>query len=202
MPMSFPDMKSLIRAAECHKFRTLNEGETEESYRKALADHVVPIDFIESQEIRTGKGWDQWNTEENKNMLMRLLMRKYAKSVQERARDVAEWFAKKYMEPRRAPTYCVEEMTETVIFAIQAAVRDRDMEWWQSRALVDNVATTPEAVKQWIAVETEHAVQKARRETLEEAARAAEQRGINWPDGSARACADAIRALGGADGRT
>lgn len=56
MPMSFPDMKSLKFAAQCHKFREPNEGETEAAFRKALADHVKPIDFIESQEIRTSKG--------------------------------------------------------------------------------------------------------------------------------------------------
>ncbi len=71
MPMSFPDMKALKRAAECWKFREPNDGETEADYRKALADFVQPQDFIESQEIRTSKGWDQWNDRENKDMLRR-----------------------------------------------------------------------------------------------------------------------------------
>lgn len=71
MPMSFPDMKALERAADVHGFRKPNEGEAEAAYRTALADHVRPIDFIESQEILTSKGWDQWNEDENKDMLRR-----------------------------------------------------------------------------------------------------------------------------------
>lgn len=71
MPMSFPDIKALERAAECWKFRKPNEGETEAQYRTALADFVQPRDLIESQEIRTGKGWDQWDQSENKDMLKR-----------------------------------------------------------------------------------------------------------------------------------
>lgn len=65
MPMDFPDMNSLIDAAEVHGFREPKEGETEESYRNALADHVAPRDHLESEEIRTGKGWDKWSDEEN-----------------------------------------------------------------------------------------------------------------------------------------
>ena len=71
MPMSFPNMESLERAAVMHKFRPAESGETESQYRGALADHVKPIDFIESQEIRTGKGWDKWDESQNKDMLRR-----------------------------------------------------------------------------------------------------------------------------------
>ena len=71
MPMDFPDMKALISAAKVHKFRRPMAGETEKEFREALADHVTPIDFIESQEIRTKKGWDQWNDAENADMLRR-----------------------------------------------------------------------------------------------------------------------------------
>ena len=71
MPMDFPDMKSLVNAAEIWKFRGPNPGETEQQYRKALADHVLPHDLIESQEIRTSKGWDQWSHGENMEMLAR-----------------------------------------------------------------------------------------------------------------------------------
>ena len=71
MPMSFPDMKSLVRAAKVHDFREPLENETEAHYREALADHVAPRDFIESQEIRTGKGWNQWNDDDNRDMLRR-----------------------------------------------------------------------------------------------------------------------------------
>ena len=71
MPMSFPDMESLEMAAEVHKFRKLNEGETEEQYRLALAEHVSPIDFIESEEIRNKVGWDRFTEEQNRAMLRR-----------------------------------------------------------------------------------------------------------------------------------
>ena len=71
MPMNFPDMPSLKRAASIHKFRQPNKGEAEPDYRAALADYVTPIDFIESQEIRTSKGWDKWTDDENNEMLKR-----------------------------------------------------------------------------------------------------------------------------------
>ncbi len=72
MPMSFPDMKSLERAGRLHGFRAPRDGESEAAYRAALADHVVAIDIIESQEIRTGKGWDEWNGTENLDVLIRI----------------------------------------------------------------------------------------------------------------------------------
>jgi hypothetical protein len=71
MPMDFPDMRSLISAAEVHKFRKPLEGETEIIYRNALADHVRSRDVIESEEIRNGVGWDQWNDGQKKAMLGR-----------------------------------------------------------------------------------------------------------------------------------
>jgi hypothetical protein len=71
MPMSFPDMKSLARAAEIHKFRTRCVGETEEKYRSLLADHVNERDFIEGEEIRNKVGWDQFTPEQNSDMLQR-----------------------------------------------------------------------------------------------------------------------------------
>ena len=64
MPMDFPDMRSLINAAKVHKFRKSNDGETEIQYRQALADHVKLRDFVESEEIRNGSGWDKWNDEQ------------------------------------------------------------------------------------------------------------------------------------------
>lgn len=71
MPMSFPDMESLVDAAEVHKFRKPHEGESEQGYRVALADHVQKIDFVESMEIRTSKGWDRWSPEDAIEMLNR-----------------------------------------------------------------------------------------------------------------------------------
>jgi len=60
MPMDFPDMNSLKRAAELHKFREPLKNETEDAFRAALADHVQPINLIESIEIRSKVGWNQF----------------------------------------------------------------------------------------------------------------------------------------------
>lgn len=71
MPMDFPDLDSLKRAAQVHHFRQPNQNETEARYRAALADYVQPIDFVESCEIRTGVGWDKFNDRQNTAMLER-----------------------------------------------------------------------------------------------------------------------------------
>jgi len=76
MPMDFPDLKSLIRAGDMWKFRKPDSDETEIHYRSALADFVSPKDFIESEEIRNGCGWDKWNDGQNKAMLGRKLFNK------------------------------------------------------------------------------------------------------------------------------
>jgi hypothetical protein len=77
MPTSFPDMESLKWAAKGHNFRQPNEGESEQEYRTALANYVAPIDFVESQEIRTSKGWDKWDDRESKDMLLRAMMNSF-----------------------------------------------------------------------------------------------------------------------------
>ncbi len=71
MPMDFPDMKSLKQNAEMHGFRKPNKNESEDEYRTALADHVQPIDFVESLEIRNKVGWDKFSTAQNMDMLER-----------------------------------------------------------------------------------------------------------------------------------
>lgn len=71
MPMNFPDMDSLKRAASIHGFRQPNEDETEIQYRLAVADHVERIDFIESCEIRNKVGWDKFTDKQNTAMLER-----------------------------------------------------------------------------------------------------------------------------------
>lgn len=69
MPMDFPDLVSLKLAATVHKFRYPRDNETEQDYRQALADHVRPLDLIESHEIRTGKGCDKWTPTEKFELL-------------------------------------------------------------------------------------------------------------------------------------
>ena len=71
MPMSFPDMKSLISAAKVWKFRRPTEGETEQEYRSALADYVTPKDLIEAHEIRNKVGCDLWSKEQKSDLLKR-----------------------------------------------------------------------------------------------------------------------------------
>jgi len=73
MPMNFPDLKSLMRAAEMWKFREIDTGkETEEEYREALADFVQSRDSVEAHEIRTKIGWDQWSDKQQKDHLKRM----------------------------------------------------------------------------------------------------------------------------------
>jgi len=75
MPMDFPDFESLKQAAEVHKFRRPHADETEADFRRVLADHVAPIDFVESQEIRTSKGHDKWDEQDSADLLLRSMMR-------------------------------------------------------------------------------------------------------------------------------
>ena len=72
MPAAFPDMDSLRRAASTHKFREPNEGETEEAFRAALADHVYSIDYIESLEIRNKVAWNEFSPKQNLDMMRRV----------------------------------------------------------------------------------------------------------------------------------
>jgi hypothetical protein len=76
MPVDFPDLDSLKEAAKIHKFRSINENETEDDYRNVLADHVSDVDFIESQEIRNKIGWDQWDSGQELDSLLRVTTKK------------------------------------------------------------------------------------------------------------------------------
>lgn len=69
MPIDFPNMQSLERCAEVHKFRKPLPDEEEPAYRTALADHVKSIDLVESFEIRNKVGWDQFSKAQNEGML-------------------------------------------------------------------------------------------------------------------------------------
>ena len=75
MPVDFPDMKSLEHAAKVWKFRAINDGEDESEYRIALADHVQPMDLVESMEIRTSHGWNKFSESQNIEMLARGIKR-------------------------------------------------------------------------------------------------------------------------------
>ena len=88
MPMDFPDMHSLEDAASIHNFRSLNVGETELQYRQALADHVSSRDFIESEEIRTGHGWNKFTEEELEEF--RKNPKKYEEQIRKDLKKVRE----------------------------------------------------------------------------------------------------------------
>jgi hypothetical protein len=73
MPMPFPDFESLRQRAEQRNFRKPNEGETEEEFRQAFAESMQDADPVEAHEIRSGKGWDEWDGDEKRGMLTNML---------------------------------------------------------------------------------------------------------------------------------
>jgi len=83
MPQDFPDMQSLIFAAEIHKFRSPRDSESEANYRAALANHVADRNFLESEEIRRGKGWDKFSDNENLAMLHRGILMQHNRAALE-----------------------------------------------------------------------------------------------------------------------
>ena len=83
MPMSFPTITHVKRAAKMHNFREMLPDESEGEYRAAVADHVQAIDSIEGHEIRTGKGWDKWSDVEIRDMLRRNMARRVERTIEE-----------------------------------------------------------------------------------------------------------------------
>lgn len=79
--------------------------------------------------------------------------------------------------------------------AVNGAVSDRDMEWWEAVILVDNVAPTPEGGKHWQAVLGQHIEEETRKE--EAAVWLATVRGERdfQSDGRVKAVADMRAAL-------
>lgn len=71
MPMTFDNDKLLIYG-ERH-FRPINDGESIEDYRDAVADDAQKRDPTEAHEIRTGKGWDKWTEEEQFDYMNRFI---------------------------------------------------------------------------------------------------------------------------------
>lgn len=72
MPMNFPTMDSLKNRAKQREFRQPEENETEKDYRSAFAAFMYPIDMVESMEIDSSKGWDQWNEVDKTDFIDRL----------------------------------------------------------------------------------------------------------------------------------
>jgi len=59
--------------------------------------------------------------------------------------------------------------------AVAEACKDRDMEWWEALVLVDNVAPTPEAARDWLARLAQCEREEARREQREKDAEIAKE---------------------------
>lgn len=71
MPVDFETPEKVIEHAKMTGFRPPKEGESEADYRESYADHHHGKDPIEAHEIRTGKGWDKWSNEDEKDALRR-----------------------------------------------------------------------------------------------------------------------------------
>ena len=48
--------------------------------------------------------------------------------IEQKAREVAQWFGRKYMTPKRSSTYCIEDTAKKVAAAIQSAVDEERLE--------------------------------------------------------------------------
>lgn len=71
MPMDFPTHDDVLDAAKRWRFRDMYPNETEDAYRRSLADFVSTRDMVEAHEIRLGKGWDKWSPAQRADCLRR-----------------------------------------------------------------------------------------------------------------------------------
>gem|GEM_PF-6430255 len=62
-------MSGLIATAKTHGFRPPHDSEPENTFRIALAKHVLNGDRIEAFEILFGVGWDEWDDDQNRQLL-------------------------------------------------------------------------------------------------------------------------------------
>ena len=78
MPMNFPDLASLRASFDRPKALPYREGESEADYRERCAvwSEERWHDHVQAQEIRTGKGWDQWKEADALGLLVRELSRR------------------------------------------------------------------------------------------------------------------------------
>lgn len=65
MPLS----QSLSEVAKLYQFRRMLPDEPEAKYRELLAQRIEGFDRIAAQEVRLGKPWDSWTTEERERFL-------------------------------------------------------------------------------------------------------------------------------------
>ena len=66
MPMDFPDLKTLRNHYDRPDAVPYKDGESEDVYRERCAVYMETVwkDPVEANEIRTKKGWDQWDDKE------------------------------------------------------------------------------------------------------------------------------------------
>lgn len=85
-----------------------------------------------------------------------------------------------------------EHVTRWIADAIRKAVTDRDMEWWEKCACVDNVDPTPEAVERWIGVSQQYFIEQAVAAERTACAKVAREMGPTFYSKEMREAADAI----------
>lgn len=100
MPMSFPNLDSLKRRAEQRGFRQPLSAENERQYREAFADWMMDVDRVESAEIRTGKGWDEQQSDPRAMLL--------AMGIDVDAMET-DWAAENALTERQGATYRASE---------------------------------------------------------------------------------------------
>lgn len=123
MPMSFPDLPSLVSRAGVRGFRQPKEGETVSDYRAAFALFMRDIDLVESMEISSGSGWDQWSLEESEKLM---------REVKPEIGDLIDELAQRYpntritIEPAK-PLEFFGGTAEAVLTAVLDIIEDIDI---------------------------------------------------------------------------
>lgn len=69
------------------------------------------------------------------------------------------WDNPRYAEERELTLNAIQSVLDA---ELEAAIADRDMEWWRELALNDAVAPNPEEVKKWVIMERDLAVVEER----------------------------------------
>lgn len=70
MPDTFKD-ETIRQLAKVMEYRSIGENESLAEYRAAIADLHQGFDPLEAHEIRTGKGWREWDSAEFDDLVSR-----------------------------------------------------------------------------------------------------------------------------------
>lgn len=127
MPMSFPDLTSLTNRAKQRGFRQPKPDESIVDYRAAFALFMRDVDKVESMEISSGSGWDQWSLEESEKLL---------REVKPEIGDLIDELAQRYphvrldLEDRNVEVKPLEfygEAAEKASLILQEVLEDEDV---------------------------------------------------------------------------